>query len=117
MPSGLAYLQGRQAVVVRQLLSLLVTQVLDTQAEPELLQRHRGHVVGHVIDLRVQRERWEGLRTHDTSGENNVCTYVTLTYIYKEPCHIYKGLQQLNDIKRGPGISNLTIQELLSNSS
>lgn len=83
MPSGLAYLQGRQAVVVRQLLSLLVTQVLDTQAEPELLQRHRGHVVGHVIDLRVQRERWEGLRTHDTSGENNVCTYVTLTYIYK----------------------------------
>lgn len=31
------YLQGRQAVVVRKLLSLLITQVLDTQAESELL--------------------------------------------------------------------------------
>lgn len=60
------YLQGRQAVVICQLLSLLITQVLNPQAEPQLLQRHRRHIVGHIIDLRVQRERWEGLRTHHT---------------------------------------------------
>lgn len=56
------YLEGRQAVVISQLLSLLVSQVLNTQAESELLQRHGRHVVSHVIDLRVQRERWEELR-------------------------------------------------------
>ncbi len=53
-----SHLQSRQAVVVCQLLSLLVTQVLDAQAEPQLLQRHSRHVVGHIINLRVQRERW-----------------------------------------------------------
>lgn len=57
------YLQGRQAVVVCQLLRLLVTQVLNSQAEAQFLQRHRRHVVGHVINLRVQGERWKELKT------------------------------------------------------
>lgn len=56
------YLHGRQAVVIGQLLSLLVAQVLDAQAEPQLLQRHRRHIVGHVIDLRVQREGGGGVK-------------------------------------------------------
>lgn len=67
------YLQGRQAVVIGQLLGLLVPQVLDPQAEPQLLQRHRRHVVGHVVDLRVQRERWRVLRTHDSDVESFFC--------------------------------------------
>ena len=57
------YLQGRQAVVIGQLLGLFITQVLDAQAQSKLLQRHRRHVVGHVINLRVQGESWERLRT------------------------------------------------------
>lgn len=60
------YLQGRQAVVISQLLGLFITQVLDTQAESKLLQRHGRHVVGHVVNLRVQRESWEVLRMSDT---------------------------------------------------
>lgn len=69
------YLQGRQAVVVCKLLGLLITQVLDSQAEPQLLKRHRRHIVGHVINLRIQRERWEALRTHHTCYQN-VCIYL-----------------------------------------
>lgn len=50
-------LQSRQAVVVGQLLGLLVPQVFDSQAEPQLLQRNRAHVVCHIINLRAQRKR------------------------------------------------------------
>lgn len=64
-PGSTHYLHGRQAVIIGQLLSLLVAQVLDAQAEPELLQRHRRHIVGHIIDLRVQREGGGGVK--DTS--------------------------------------------------
>lgn len=72
------HLQGRQAVVICQLLSLLVAQVLDSQAEPQLLQRHRRHVVCHVIDLRVQWERSEGVKDISHLCENKVCAYFSL---------------------------------------
>ena len=72
------YLEGRQAVVICQLLSLLVAQVLDSQAEPQLLQRHRRHVVCHVINLRVQWERLEGVKDTSHLCENKVCTYFSL---------------------------------------
>lgn len=55
------HLEGWQAVVVGELLSLLIAQVLDAQAEAELLQGHRRHVVGHVVNLGVQRKGGGGV--------------------------------------------------------
>lgn len=49
------YLECRQTVIIGQFLCLIVRKMLHPQTETKLSDWHGGHVVGDIVNLRVQR--------------------------------------------------------------